>query len=79
MEQKKTYEVELRRESYVVLTVEADNEEQAEKEAWAEIERNPWEYGDASWSVESIEERKVEEGVDTQAPTDAETGPTGSP
>ena len=57
---KKTYEVELRRESYVVLTVEADNEERAEELAWEELIRNGHDFGDASWELESIEEKKGE-------------------
>ena len=35
----KTYEVELRRVSYITLTVEAENEDDAEEKAWAEIGR----------------------------------------
>jgi len=53
----KTYEVELRRTSYITLTVEAENEEQAEELAWQEIESG--DYGrakDAHWECESIEE-----------------------
>ena len=33
----KTYEVELRRVSYITLTVEAENEDDAEEKAWAEV------------------------------------------
>ena len=51
----KTYEVELRRISYVTVTVEADNEDDAEIKAWAEIESNDGNI-DSSWDVESVEE-----------------------
>jgi len=49
------FEVELKRESYVTYTIEADNPDEAETKAWAELERtNPREEG--FWSVESIED-----------------------
>jgi hypothetical protein len=53
----KTYEVELRRTSYITLTVEADSAEQAEEKAWQEIEHNRADINDAHWEVESIEEQ----------------------
>ena len=51
---KKTFEVELRRTSFIVVTVEAENEADAEALAWDEI--NTPRLDDASWDVESIEE-----------------------
>ena len=50
------FEVELKRESYVVLTIEANNPDEAEAKAWEELERtNP--SGEVGfWSVESIED-----------------------
>lgn len=49
------FEVELKRESYVVLTIEANNPDEAEAKAWGELERtNPREEG--FWSIESIED-----------------------
>jgi hypothetical protein len=49
------FEVELKRESYVTYTIEADNPDEAEAKAWEELERNvPNENG--YWSVESIED-----------------------
>lgn len=49
------FEVELKRESYVTYTIEADNPDEAETKAWKELERNvPNE--DGYWSVESIED-----------------------
>lgn len=53
----KTYEVELRRTSYITVTVEADNKDQAEEKAWEELEgRDDESY--ATWDIESIEEQK---------------------
>lgn len=52
----KTYEVELRRTSYITMTVEADNKDDAEEKAWKEVEnRDDESY--ATWEVESIEEK----------------------
>ena len=48
----KTYEIELRRTSYTVVTVEAENEEAAETLAWAELEK----HKDGDWAIESVEE-----------------------
>jgi hypothetical protein len=53
----KTYEVELRRTSYITLAVEADSAEEAEEKAWQEIEHNRADINDAHWEVESIEEQ----------------------
>jgi hypothetical protein len=52
----KTYEVELRRVSYIIVTVDADDEEQAEAKAWTQIEGGRTDIYDAQWDVESIEE-----------------------
>ena len=52
---KKTYEVELRRTSFITVTVEAENEDGAEALAWGEVESRP-DANDASWEIESIEE-----------------------
>lgn len=51
----KTYEVELKRVSYVVITVEASSSEEAEEKAWKELE-NDNHCEDASWELESVEE-----------------------
>jgi hypothetical protein len=58
----KTYEVELRRVSYVTYYVEADDPEQAEMRAWEELERDAESLSieNASWDVESIEEKQDE-------------------
>ncbi len=52
----KTYEVELRRTSYIVLTIEAETQEEAEDKAWKELECGDYNHECASWDVESIEE-----------------------
>jgi hypothetical protein len=52
----KTFEVELCRTSYVTVTVEADNEDDAETKAWAQIEADNVNINDSQWGVESVEE-----------------------
>jgi hypothetical protein len=51
----KTFEVELRRTSYVTITVEADNEDHAEELAWQEVQSMIHNM-DSDWAVESTEE-----------------------
>jgi len=53
----KTYEVELRRTSYITFTVEAEDNDDALDKAWAECGDRP-DSDDAVWDVESIEEMK---------------------
>lgn len=55
----KTYEVELKRVSYIVVTVEANSEEEAENNAYESIEMYPDSHAD--WSLESINEVEGEE------------------
>lgn len=52
----KTYEVELRRESYITVTVDAHNEDEAETLAWEYLETNIVDSKDSNWDVESVEE-----------------------
>ena len=52
----KTYNVELKRTSYITVTVEAENEDEADRLAWEEIERGRADINDALWELESIEE-----------------------
>jgi len=53
----KTYGVELKRTSYIFVTVEAENEDDAEKLAWKRIEADGGiNIYDSSWDIESIEE-----------------------
>lgn len=53
----KIFEVELKRTSFVMLRVEAENAEQAEVLAWEEL-ASDGSYGEgyASWDIESIGE-----------------------
>jgi hypothetical protein len=52
----KTYEVEFRRTSYVVYTVEAGSVEEAEFIAFQELGRDGSDNNYADWTVESVEE-----------------------
>ena len=52
----KTYQVELKRVSYVNLTVEADSPEAAEDAAWLELQTCDYDDSDGDWSLESIDE-----------------------
>ena len=52
---KKTYEVELRRTSHIVLTIEAWNEDDAKALAWQQSMPYHSTY-DSQWDIESIEE-----------------------
>jgi hypothetical protein len=56
----KTFEVELRRTSFIIVTVEADNESDAEDLAWAQVEADNVNISDSHWDVESVEEVKGE-------------------
>jgi hypothetical protein len=63
----KTFVVELKRTSYVNLTIEADSQDEAEALAWAEIESGE-SYGitdDADWNLNHIEELKDELETET--------------
>ena len=59
----KTYEVELRRMSFITMTVEADSKEQAEHKAWEYVKENNVSVNiyDANWDIESIEETTGEQ------------------
>ena len=54
----KTYEVELCRTSYITVTVEANDEDDAEAKAWKQIEQDCVNINDAVWDLNSIEEIK---------------------
>lgn len=55
----KTFEVELRRTSFITVTVEANTSEEAEEKAWAEIKAEDYRaFKDADWELESVEEKK---------------------
>jgi hypothetical protein len=52
----KTFEVELKRESFITLTVEANSQDEAEAKAWKEVEQNYPNINDSNWEVASITE-----------------------
>lgn len=55
----KTYQVELKRVSYITTTIEATNPDSAEEFAWLELldgENNDW---DAEWTLSDITEVKA--------------------
>jgi len=59
MEQKmRTYQIELKRTSYVNIMVDADDMTEAEALAWKDIEKNCVDINDADWELEFIEEWK---------------------
>ena len=60
----KTYEIKLRRTSFIVVTVEAEDEADAEALAWQESMPFHSNY-DSSWDIESIEEVAPREAVKT--------------
>jgi hypothetical protein len=51
----KTYEIELKRTSFIAFTVEADSYDQAEELAWASLD-NDCLKEDASWELIGIDE-----------------------
>lgn len=53
---KKTYEIELRRTSYINLSIEAENDDDAKTLAWKELESGDYRHEDAAWDIEFIEE-----------------------
>jgi hypothetical protein len=50
----KTYNVELKRTSYITVTVESETQDAAEEIAWLELQKH--EHKDGDWDLESIEE-----------------------
>jgi hypothetical protein len=58
----KTYQIELKRTSYVTLSIEADTQDEAEELAWLELASDgSYGYRDADWDIESIEEEPQKE------------------
>lgn len=54
----KTYQVELRRTSFINVWIDAENEEQAEALAWKEVSNFDPVNDSASWDIEYLEEVK---------------------
>lgn len=57
----KTYQVELKYESYTIITIEAETPEEAEALAWQELATDGSYYsGYGNWELESINEGETE-------------------
>jgi hypothetical protein len=53
----KTYQVELKRTSYINITVEAENKDAAEDAAWLELQTGDYDkYINSDWSLSDVEE-----------------------
>lgn len=50
----KTYQIELKRTSYINLTIEAANVDEAEALAWKQVDEDYY-RDDGAWDIESIE------------------------
>jgi len=50
----KTYQIELKRTSYINLTIEAENVDAAEALAWKQVDQDYY-RDDGAWDIESIE------------------------
>jgi hypothetical protein len=59
----KTYQIELKRTSYVNLTIEADTKDEAERLAWLQMERDYY-RDDGNWEIETIEEENIDIDLD---------------
>jgi hypothetical protein len=57
---KKTYEIEYRRTSYIIIWVDAETAEEADEKAWAQVEED-YDINDALWEIYSIDGVLVEE------------------
>jgi hypothetical protein len=56
----KTYQVELKRVSYVNITVEADNPQAAEDAAWLELQTGDYPDSYGEWSLsDTLEEEQI--------------------
>ena len=51
----KTYQIELKRVSYVNVTVDAETQDEAEDAAWKQIENDYYKDWGSEWKLESIE------------------------
>jgi len=59
----KTYQIELKRTTYVNLTIEAESEDEAEELAWKDVDQNYY-RDDGSWEIESVEEDNIDIDLD---------------
>lgn len=51
----KTFEIEFKRTSYITLTIEAENEDEAETLAWKQVDQDYY-RDDGSWEIEYVKE-----------------------
>ena len=54
-----TYEIELKRTSFISIWVKAESPEKAEEAAWVELEDGDYNDKYAEWDVESIKETQI--------------------
>jgi hypothetical protein len=52
----KTYQVELKRVSYINITVDAENKDAAEDAAWLELQTGDYDDTSALWDLSDVEE-----------------------
>jgi hypothetical protein len=57
----KTYSVELRRTSFITLTVEAKNQDAAEDAAWLELQTGDFNCDDAEWEIGFVDELSTDD------------------
>jgi hypothetical protein len=54
----KTYQIELKRTSYINIEAEAESQDEAEALAWKGVEQDYY-RDDGHWEIESIEENEI--------------------
>lgn len=54
----KTYQIGMKRTSYVTLTIEAENKDEAEALAWKQVDQDYY-RDDGYWDLEFIEEDNI--------------------
>ena len=52
----KTYQIVLRRDSYVTLTIDAEDQDEAETKAWVKVDNGNYHVDDNHWELSTIEE-----------------------
>lgn len=71
----KTYQIEMKRTSYITLTIEAESEDKAEDLAWKQVDQDCYRE-DATWDLESIEELTADPETETGEDLDQFYGPS---
>jgi hypothetical protein len=54
----KTFQIELKRTSYITIEVEAESQDEAEALAWRRVDQDYYK-DDGNWEIESIEEDEI--------------------